>query len=130
MMYWILTTPRSGSTFLTASLSQRLGKTARAMELFNKEFIERRTDFSPDPDAPVGSYLKYLMKKRPSGILGIKVLYNQIEMFAKYSDFASLIAGSKIICLHRSNVIKQAISFYIATQTQQWTSSPNRPAAK
>jgi trehalose 2-sulfotransferase len=130
MMYWILTTPRSGSTFVTASLSQRLGKTARAMELFNKEFIGRKTDFAPDKDAPVGSYIKYLMKNRSSGILGIKVLYNQIEMFAKYCDFASLIAGSKIVYLQRSNVVKQAISLYIATQTQQWTSSPNRPAAR
>jgi LPS sulfotransferase NodH len=100
------------------------------MELFKKDFIERKTDFVPDKDAPVGSYVKYLMKKRPSEILGIKILYNQIEKFSMYCDFSSLLAESKIVYLHRSNVIKQAISFYIATQTQQWTSTPTRPAAK
>jgi LPS sulfotransferase NodH len=129
MMYWVFTTPRSGSNFVMASLSQRMGESTRSLELFNKEFIGRLTDFVSDKDAPVGSYLKYLMNKRSRRILGVKILYSQIETIAKYRDSVSSIAGSKIVYLYRNNVIKQAISYYIAMKTQQWTSVANRPAA-
>jgi len=98
------------------------------------DFIRRRSDFVPNGDAPVRSYLDYLASKFAfDGILGIKVLYNQLENFMKYSDLTKELTGAKIIYLHRQNVIKQAISLYIAEQTKTWAnvgSNDTKPSAE
>jgi LPS sulfotransferase NodH len=109
---------------------RRMGGHARSVEFFNKEFIARQIEFVPEKGAPVRSYIQYLTNKRSlRGVLGIKILYSQIEMFLKYSDFATALAGHRMVYLYRSDVIKQGISYFIATRTQQWTSAPSRPAA-
>jgi LPS sulfotransferase NodH len=107
-----------------------MGARPRSQEFFGKDFIHRQRDFVPDTDAPVQSYIRHITKPcSVRGVLGIKLLYNQLELFMKYKDFPAVLAGQKIVYLYRSNVIKQAISYYFAMQTQQWTSVANRPPA-
>ena len=123
MLYWLMTTPRSGSNYVMGEIWRALGGTVHPQEYFNKDIVERPSDFVPEEDQPVQSYIRYLTKKHAlNGVLGIKILYSQIQLFTPYRDFMSTVTGHKILYLYRENVIKQGISFYIATKTQRWSS--------
>lgn len=123
MNYWIFTTPRSGSNFIAGEIRRRLGGHPLSSEFFNPD-SPRRKGFVPDPDAPVGSYLDFLRARHAiRGILGIKMLWVQIEQCCRYPDFLSAVEGSGIVFLRRRDVIRQGISLFIAQRTGSWTSS-------
>lgn len=122
-IFWILTTPRSGSNFVTGELWRRIGGMPKGMEYFNPDSIARRRDFAPDPAAPVRSYLDYLVPRESiAGILAVKMLWVQIASSCQYPDFLAQLADRRIVCLRRRDLIRQGISLYIARQTKAWAS--------
>jgi LPS sulfotransferase NodH len=128
MIYWILTTPRSGSNYIAAELWRRLGGTPKPMEYFNGEAVATRTDFTPRPDAPIASYLEHLKAHDAhGGVLCVKMLWIQMDACLRYADFLPALAGGRIILLHRRDVIRQAISRYIAEQTNRWVADADNP---
>ena len=117
-IFWILTTPRSGSNYVTGEVWRRLGGTPKSMEYFHPESVGRRPDFTPDPAAPVRSYLDYLMPRESlGGLLAVKMLWSQVEACGRYPDFLPQLAGRKIVVLRRRDVLRQGVSLYITRQT-------------
>jgi LPS sulfotransferase NodH len=131
MIYWVLTTPRSGGNYVAGEIWRRLGGNPRVKEFLKPKFVESRINFRADATAPVESYVRFLRDKfGVGGILGIKALYSQMEPFFEYRDFISVLENRKIIYLYRNNIIEQGISYYLAKGTQQWSSSAAQaPAA-
>lgn len=123
MVFWILTTPRSGSNYIAGEIWRRLGGAPKPMEYFNIESVASRPDFTPDPAAPVRSYLDYLMARESlGGVLGVKILWGQVQACCRYPDFLAELAGRKIVHLRRRDIIRQGISFFIMRQTGAWAS--------
>jgi len=123
MNYWIFTTPRSGSNYLAGEIRRRLGGQPKSSEFFNPVSLRTFADFVPDRDAPVTSFLRYLHARHEiRGVLGIKMLWVQIELCCRYPDFLPAVAGSGIVYLRRRDVIRQGISLYFAEQTGSWIS--------
>jgi hypothetical protein len=54
MIFWILTTPRLGSNFVTGEIWRRIGGEPRGMEFFDKKAVASHEDFAPGP-APTGN---------------------------------------------------------------------------
>lgn len=80
MVFWILTTPRSGSNSIVGEIWRRLGGESKPMEYFNIESVAARPDFAPDSAAPVRSYLDYLMARESlGGVLCVKMLWGQLQ---------------------------------------------------
>jgi LPS sulfotransferase NodH len=124
MIFWILTTPRSGSNFITGEICRRLGGEPRGMEFFNPASVARRTDFTPDRDAPVHSYLEYLAARESlGGVLAVKMLWIQIEACCGYPDFVPALSGRKILVLRRRDVVRQGVSLYLAFESGAWIST-------
>ena len=123
MIFWILTTPRSGSNYVTGEVWRRLGGTPKPMEYFHPESVKHRPDFTPDPAAPVRSYLDYLWPRESlGGLLAVKMLWSQVEACCRYPDFIPQLAGRKIVVLRRRDVVRQGVSLYITRQTGSWAS--------
>ena len=69
-------------------------------------------------------YLWWLAKRKASseGILGIKLSYRQL-FFLAANDLMPLVFGDvRFIHMQRSDVLRQAVSHVIATQTKAWSS--------
>lgn len=80
MIFWILTTPRSGSNYVTGEIWRRLGGEPKPMEYFNHESVASWPDFTPDPAAPVRSYLDYVFARESvGGMLAVKMLWGQMQ---------------------------------------------------
>ncbi len=123
MIFWILTTPRSGSNYVAGEIWRRLGGEPKPMEYFNPESVACRPDFTPDPAAPVQSYLDHLVAREGlGGALGVKMLWGQVQACCRYPDFLSALTGRKIVRLRRRDVIRQGISLFIMRQTGAWAS--------
>lgn len=123
MIYWILTTPRSGSNYIAADLWRRLGGTPRLMEYFNPEAIAEETDFLPRASDPVTSYLEHLGRRHShDGVLCVKMLWIQVDACLRYGDFLPALSSGHVIHLRRRDVVSQGISRYIATRTGRWAS--------
>lgn len=140
MIYWILTTPRSGSNYIAAELWRRLGGTPKPMEYFNPTWRglgqpPRRTvhgddaatlrfpAYTPRQGAPVAGYLDHLLQTEGrDGILCVKMLWLQVDACCRHADFLPALRSGPIIHLFRRDVIRQGISRYLATQTGQWAS--------
>ncbi len=124
MHYWILTVARSGSSFIAGELRRRLGGEPLSTEFFNVRHVASRQDFIPSPDAPVRGYLEYLAARHAiRGVLGVKMVWPQIEQCCRYPDFLPAIAGGRIVHLRRRDVIQQGISLFFAMRTGAWKSS-------
>ena len=124
MIFWILTTPRSGSNFITGEIWRRIGGVPRSMEFLSDEAMAQGGDFTPDRDAPVRSYLEHLAARvSHGGVLAVKVLWIQIEACCRYPDFVPALSGRKIIVLRRRDVVGQGVSQYLAFESGAWTSA-------
>lgn len=123
MIFWILTTPRSGSNYVTGEIWRRLGGEPKLMEYFNRDAVASWPGFTPDRESPVRSYLDFLVARHSlHGILAVKMLWIQVQACCGYPDFIPELGGRKIVCLRRRDVIRQGISLFIAMQTGVWAS--------
>lgn len=65
-----------------------------------------------------------LQKRRtsPNGVFGIKIHYSHIQQFGGFENLLKSFPNAYYILLSRKNVLLQAISLSIASQTGQWIS--------
>lgn len=126
-LYLICTTPRSGSNLLCSLLSQS-GMMGRPGEYLNPTSISNLSNkhglFSPGQPVLLDEYLNFLMQKFSSknNVFGLKVLSNQFEPLINLPPLKAYTQRCKLIWLSRRDVIAQAISMYIASETDAWKS--------
>ncbi|MFD1717377.1 Stf0 family sulfotransferase [Georgenia deserti] len=120
----ILSTPRSGSTFLCDQLRMRAGFVPH--EYFEPKYclpyLAARWDCLDDGELNVRRYAQSLRRHRVgrSGRLGINVQGSQLPLFGEFFDqFEDL--AIRVIRVRRGDRLGQAISFAIAEQTRGWS---------
>lgn len=125
--YVICTTARSGSNLLCNYLTNT-GRLGRPGEMLNPDTV-RSGRFGRELPAgsPVSTaaYLDWLRATFSSrdDVFGIKLLYEDLEVFAGFPALQDLLAGSRIYVLRRRSKLKQAISYYFAEKTGQWVAT-------
>jgi LPS sulfotransferase NodH len=129
LRYAILSTPRSGSTLLARMLYQ----TAQAgdpHEYLNPSAIRAWQELSGRNDTPVGVYMKDIEQRRTSanGCFGMKVHYFHLSRLSNSEQGKRQIAIQFVrqldrrILITRRDKIAQAVSYFIAQQSGNWTS--------
>ena len=123
MKYVVCTTPRSGSNYFGSFLrSLKLGMTK---EIFNPDFIQSQIKKNKieikDHILNSKEYMNNLSRMK-----GFKLLWFQCEQILQNKYILEKIIELKPIFLLRENVIKQAISLYIAEKTDIWTSNSKK----
>ncbi len=118
--YAIVTTPRSGSTFL-CSLLQSTKVAGYPSEYFRQPSLNLTKECNFD----YVKYLRILMHNRitENKVFGTKIMARFLRYFEKEKlDFQSFINGyiSKIIYLNRIDKVAQAVSLLIAQKTNSW----------
>lgn len=56
----------------------------------------------------------------PNGVFGIKIHYSHIKSFKGFNNLKSCFKNAYFVHLTRKNVVKQAVSMFIAEQTGVW----------
>ncbi len=123
--YLIAITPRSGSTMLCDLLTQTnlMGK---PNEYLNPDYINDRINKYSDKKSLAEMFTKtieYGMNNKK--MFGIKASYYQVEPFIEKKIFNILLPNIKVINLFRRNILKQAISLYIAAETKFFHTGDN-----
>lgn len=118
--YVIVTTPRSGSTFL-CSLLQSTKIAGYPAEYFRQPSLILTQECHFD----YVKYLRILMHSRvtENKVFGTKIMARFLRAFEKSEfDFQSFIKGylSKMIYLNRIDKVAQAVSLLIAQKTNSW----------
>lgn len=118
-LYILAFTNRSGSNLLADYLRQT-GKFRGFGEGLNWDGVQRSLERNP-----VASFPDYIaqLAGAPSqpGIWGIKASWDQIIMLQR-ANIPAMFSGVQIIHSVRQDLLGQAISHWIAHQTDQWTS--------
>lgn len=134
--YVVCATPRSGSNLLCDGLI-RTGLVGTPVEYFNTRYrgaLEERWGC----DGSLRSYVRALHERRTTsaGYLGVKVQWDQLvplraealeiddgePEFAMSLDFlARLLPGATYLRIIREDVNRQAVSLWLALQTDVWT---------
>ncbi|MEL6780349.1 MAG: Stf0 family sulfotransferase [Cyanobacteria bacterium J06597_16] len=148
--YMVCSTVRSGSTLLCKTLAQLKG-CGQPTEYFHRHTIQRLSLYN-NPEKFL-SYCEDIFQQSliNNGTFGLKMHWRQLEDFftlarqvpqlKTYSDKAILDAifpGLTFVYLRREDVVAQAVSAAIATQTGRWekpakgehsckTSAPDKP---
>jgi LPS sulfotransferase NodH len=76
------------------------------------------------------SFPDYIVKleewlRRPGRLLGLKASCTQLAMLHRYGAL-DMFPWTKVIHIHRDDLVAQAVSFHIAARTNQWTSRQER----
>jgi LPS sulfotransferase NodH len=114
-------TNRSGSNLLAELISTN-ADFGRAGEYLNADGVLKlaaRKKFKT-----LQRYLQWLHEARASkaGILGIKLAYQQLFFLARTGLMPGAFGDVRFVHIRRRDVLKQAVSLIIATQTKSWTS--------
>ena len=130
-MYWIFTTPRSGSNLLADRLAA-IGGVEQAQEYFDPTIVnclEPKSGFSlDDPESDVAAYLEFLEGRFSRGNeFGVKLLYPHIQSLFGMRNLRQAIHQGRHIYLSRRDTVAQAVSYYIALKTDQWSSRSKGP---
>ena len=140
VQYIIATTQRSGSTLLSDLLLQT-GICGQPGEYLTSSFVERNEDLlKACNSSPISSglkdYIKYVYSRYHSknGTCGLKITWDQIlkihndlpvpfpRINSLENSFKYFFGKPKIIFLRRANLVSQAVSKYLALQTNKWHS--------
>lgn len=126
--YMICSTGRSGSTLLCSLLSNtglmgvpheyfHLGQHGRLM-------VQRLIDKDLSRNVTMKEYLTTIMRHRttPNGVFGIKGHYNQCQPHFKSGVISRYFGDMKYVTIRRRDMVAQAVSLVIASQTGKWTS--------
>ena len=113
-------TNRCGSNLLADYLRQT-GKIGGFHESLNHDTVAiaaSRHSIASFPD-----YIRYLFNSLAvDGNLGVKASWDQMAMLSRWNIFA-MFPGASVVHMRRSDVIGQAVSYWIAHQTRKWTST-------
>ena len=122
--YIIYFTPRSGSSYL-ADLMTQTKSLGMLEEFFNPRLMDLALH-SMSTSGYIGKtiidYLNWLMQRLSSanGTFGFKVDYFDFQPLITSGLDKLLFGGFKSIFLYRKNILKQAVSLYVATETSLW----------
>lgn len=142
--YIVCATGRSGSTLLCRSLAQT-GVCGNPKEYFPPEYIAMATKEQGIKD--LDNYLNLILKKgtTQNGTFGMKIfnlelrslikLAKRVPMYSNLKDkglevINKIFPNLKYIYLFRRDVVRQAISFVIASKTKIWTMKPEEEFTK
>ena len=119
--YMIATTPRSGSTFLSALL-WKMGCFGSPLEYLNWEINGKRLDgFAGN----VIEYWEDVVSRRtsPNGVFGWKMFpRNFTDIRDRAPEMLTQLAPQHVLYLRRSNEAEHAVSYWRAIETQSWFS--------
>jgi len=126
--YMICSTGRSGSTLL-CSLLHNTGVMGVPHEYFHfaqhgKLLIQRLIDPKLSRNVTTTEYLDTIMRHRttPNGVFGIKAHFNQCQSHFKSGLIYKHFGDMKYVAIRRRDMVAQAVSLVIASQTGKWTS--------
>jgi LPS sulfotransferase NodH len=126
--YMICSTARCGSTLL-CSLLQNTGVMGVPHEYFHlaqhgKQLVQRLIDKDLSRNVTMDEYLTTVMRYRttPNGVFGIKGHYNQCQPHFKSGVISRCFGDMKYVFIRRRDMVAQAVSLVIASQTGKWTS--------
>lgn len=112
-------TNRSGSTLLAEYLCQS-GAVYGLGEFSNHDFVKKQTlkaGLETFPDL-----IRHLEKGRGGRpLFGLKVSWDQLAMLIRW-NIPAMFSGVRVVHILRQDILGQAVSMSIASQTQQWTS--------
>ena len=132
--YMICSTARCGSTLL-CGLLQSTGCMGVPHEYFNLanhgQQLIGRLKTTPGLQVTMEEYLGYLVSHRTTdtGVFGLKAHINQCLPFFQNGLIAKYFGPVKYIAIRRRDLLGQAISLVIASQTSKWTSHETAAAA-
>jgi len=132
--YIINFTPRSGSSFLADCLTR--SKLAGVPdEYLNPDFVPGMIDILRKRGRSVDRFIEYMMwmlqmRSTKNGVVGVKVSYFQFKPFIDTGLDRLFFGRFKPFLLSRRNIIKQAVSLYIATETQLFHTNVDNPVER
>lgn len=122
----ILSTPRSGSTYFTELLKN--AEHCIAHEYFQSfqylPILSKRWQVLYNNKVHIEKYTQALIQNRTSkeGVLGIKLHGRHIKTFTKFKPYFDHLPTTCVV-LQRCDIIAQAVSYEIASQTSQWSAA-------
>lgn len=131
-IYIICTTARSGSNLVCDYLFNT-GYLGRPTELFNPKIVMNGAygrRFGKLPPVSISQYISWMDENfsTKNGVLGIKLLWEDMEYLGRFSEFSNLLEKAYILRLSRLQKLGQAISYFLAQETGQWIATD--PARK
>ena len=126
--YVICTTPRSGSNLLSDLLLSS-GVMGQPSEFLNPNgtippLAEKYKLVDLRGRLDLSQYLNCVTENCASsnGVFGLKLLFDQFEIFYDYACVKKLLRKCKFVLLSRKDFVSQAVSLHIATETDAWKS--------
>jgi len=129
--YVICTTPRSGSNLLCELLSSSrlMGQPSEFLNPLGGLLPVAKDNGLLDLQGRISlrTYLNYVTEKyaTQNGCFGLKLLSDQLETFGKFQAVKDVLMKSRFIWLVRRDIVSQAVSLYIASETGSWKSFEN-----
>lgn len=124
----IASTPRSGSSLL-GRLLQANG-VGVPNEYFNRSphiaFLSRRWGLiNGREELDIDEYLQTIFKYRTTeqGVFSVKAHWDQFQLFLRSGILNRYFFGARFVMIRRRDLLGQAISYEIASQTGQWASN-------
>jgi LPS sulfotransferase NodH len=127
---WLMaTTPRSGSHFL-GHLLQGAGHFGCPLEYMNPMNLDlwRHRFGTRDAEAVFAALLEH--RSGPTGLWGTKAHWNQFRDFPHHDVLARRGGFERAVWLYRRDLLGQAVSRVMATQTGQWIGSAKARGAR
>ncbi len=117
----IASTARSGSHMLGHALHDT-GLFGYPLEYVNPSNLEQWKKITQE-DSFEG-VLNSIKSRRTSsnGVFAIKVHYSHIKQFGSFQNFTKHFPEAHVVLITRKNILKQAVSFVIASQSGNWIS--------
>jgi LPS sulfotransferase NodH len=124
--YAVCALPRSGSSLLCELLFST-GLAGAPAEYFDSEMrkqLSRRWETKSLDD-----YLRVLLAKKtgPNGVFGFKAHFFQLDEVFPGASLEAAFPGVRYVYITRSDMLRQAISWVRALQTQKWASDHEVP---
>ena len=126
-IYVIASQPRSGSHYL-AQLLRSTGEAGVPLEYFHaahwKRWVKRCGKFNP----PSAFYMMCQLRTTPNGVFGLKAHWKQFQ-FACHLRLEPKLKDAAFIQITRADMLGQAISLVMASQTGAWIHGHERQRA-
>ena len=116
--FCIACSARSGSSYLTVAL-ERFGLDVR--EYFNTQGFVKQLYENYGVNT-LNQFASHLVKYHsPNKVFGVKAPYQSVALYALLGELSTFSEEWKVVFLTRNDILRQAISAYIASLTNQWT---------
>ena len=123
--YFVFSTPRCGSSLLCEALFNT-GLAGAPTEYFDQDTRDRFAQIwhVDSLDKSLDDYLQELLKRKSSsnGVFGSKAHFHQYELTFGVEKLPSVFTNLKFILVSRRDVVRQAVSYFRAIETNQWAS--------